>query len=68
LGLRQRDLAQLLGVHVTTVTNWEIGRTAPARRNLPDLMDLLDQRAVQRNRDSLRFAGSRKHRPVPLPE
>jgi DNA-binding XRE family transcriptional regulator len=29
LGLRQRDVADLLGVHETTVYNWERNRTVP---------------------------------------
>ena len=41
LGLRQRDLAQLLGVHVTTVTNWEVGHSQPVLRYLPGLMRFL---------------------------
>lgn len=32
LGLRQRDVARLLGVDEMTVNNWERGRTTPAPR------------------------------------
>jgi ribosome-binding protein aMBF1 (putative translation factor) len=41
LGLRQRDVAQLLGVHVTTVTNWEVGRSEPATRHVPTVSSFL---------------------------
>jgi DNA-binding transcriptional regulator YiaG len=41
LGLRQRDIAQLLGVHVSTVTNWEVGRSEPALRHPPGLFGFL---------------------------
>jgi DNA-binding transcriptional regulator YiaG len=27
--LKQRDIAEVLGVHVTTVRNWERGRASP---------------------------------------
>lgn len=41
LGLLQRELADQLGVTESTVTNWELNRTAPALRFLPHIISLL---------------------------
>jgi transcriptional regulator with XRE-family HTH domain len=41
LGLFQREVAQRLGVDTATITNWELGRTAPAIRFLPALTRFL---------------------------
>ena len=41
LGLLQRELAEQLGVHEGTVTNWELNRTAPGLRFLPRIIALL---------------------------
>jgi transcriptional regulator with XRE-family HTH domain len=41
LGLRQPEVAERLGVDPSTVTNWELSRTAPARRFLPGIINLL---------------------------
>jgi DNA-binding XRE family transcriptional regulator len=41
VGLLQRELAERLGVDETTVTNWELNRTAPALRFLPGIVRFL---------------------------
>ena len=41
LGLRQKDLAELLGVNVNTVTNWELGRSQPVLPAIPRLIQFL---------------------------
>jgi transcriptional regulator with XRE-family HTH domain len=41
LGLRQKDVARRLGANVNTVTNWEVGRTAPAARYAKGIVRLL---------------------------
>jgi transcriptional regulator with XRE-family HTH domain len=41
LGLRQRELAERLGVAEATVTNWELNRTKPVLRFLPGIINLL---------------------------
>jgi transcriptional regulator with XRE-family HTH domain len=41
LGLRQRDVADQLGVDETTVANWELNRTEPALRFLPGIVGFL---------------------------
>ena len=41
LGLFQREAADRLGVDPTTVTNWELGRTAPALRFIPSIIRFL---------------------------
>jgi DNA-binding transcriptional regulator YiaG len=34
MGLYQKDVAEIIGVDVNTVTNWEKGRYKPCRENL----------------------------------
>ncbi|HUF35564.1 MAG TPA: helix-turn-helix transcriptional regulator [Gemmatimonadales bacterium] len=48
LGLLQREVADRLGVDETTVTNWELNRTAPVLRFLPRIIAMLgfDPRAA----------------------
>jgi transcriptional regulator with XRE-family HTH domain len=41
LGLLQREVAERIGVTESTVTNWELNRTAPALRFLTRIIDLL---------------------------
>ncbi|MGH7631103.1 MAG: helix-turn-helix domain-containing protein [Gemmatimonadales bacterium] len=41
LGLRQREVAEQLGVDPCTATNWELNRTSPALRYLPRILGLL---------------------------
>lgn len=40
-GITQRDLAQRLGVHITTIKNWECGNCYPDAKNICALADLL---------------------------
>lgn len=40
-GITQRDLAQKLGVHITTIKNWEGGNCYPDAKNICALADLL---------------------------
>ena len=40
-GLRQVDLAQLIGVRQITVCNWENGKSFPNVRKLPRLAEVL---------------------------
>lgn len=35
VGLTQRQASQILGVHVTTIANWEAGRSTPSSALLP---------------------------------
>lgn len=42
LGLRQNDLAQMLGANVNTVTNWEVGRSTPVLRYMPGIIRFLE--------------------------
>ncbi len=41
-GLRQKDLAILLGVNEMTIVNWELDRRKPARRHMERLKKLLE--------------------------
>ena len=41
LGLYQRELAERLGVHGSTVTNWELDRSGPALRLFPRIIEFL---------------------------
>ncbi len=41
LGLLQKDVARQLGANVNTVTNWEVGRSAPALRYIPGIIRFL---------------------------
>lgn len=41
MSLLQRELADRLGVTESTVTNWELNRTAPQLRFLPQIIALL---------------------------
>jgi DNA-binding transcriptional regulator YiaG len=41
LGLRQKEVAKLLGVDTFTVLNWERGKTAPKIRHLPQIVSFL---------------------------
>lgn len=41
LGLLQREVAERLGVDLTTVTNWELKRTTPALRFIPGIIGFL---------------------------
>ena len=36
-GLRQQDLAGLLGVHVQCISNWENGRSRPRRLGIEEI-------------------------------
>ena len=56
-GLTQKELAGVLGVDPDTVSNWEAGKTSPALRLLPGVLDYLglDPRAT----DDLDSLGSR---------
>lgn len=36
-GLRQQDVADLLGVHVQCISNWENGRSRPRRTNVDEI-------------------------------
>jgi transcriptional regulator with XRE-family HTH domain len=40
-GLRQQDVARLVGATTQTVTNWELGRTRPEPRHLPKILTFL---------------------------
>lgn len=40
-GITQKDLAQKLGVHITTIKNWEGGNCYPDAKNICALADLL---------------------------
>ena len=41
MGLKQVDLAALLGVHEMTIVNWETGKTKPTGRRLDMVMRFL---------------------------
>jgi len=41
LGLLQREVADRLGAHQCSVTNWELNRTKPALSFLPGIIDLI---------------------------
>jgi len=41
LGLLQRETARRIGVDTTTITNWELGHTAPALCWMPDIIRFL---------------------------
>ncbi len=41
MGLLQKQVAKQLGVDVTTVTNWELNRTSPARWFVPGIIRFL---------------------------
>jgi len=41
LGMVQKEVAELIGVTTLTVTNWELGRTKPGVRCLPELLRFL---------------------------
>ena len=41
LGLFQKDVAEIIGVDVNTITNWEKGRCKPSRRCLKKLEGFL---------------------------
>ena len=43
LGLRQRDVAHLLGVDETTVSNWERHRTEPTRRFVSQIVKFVTE-------------------------
>jgi len=53
LGLRQRDVAEQVGVNKDTVRNWEIGRAAPALRQWPRIIRLLGYVPFEVGGDSL---------------
>lgn len=40
-GITQRELAQRLNVHITTIKNWESGSCSPDAKNICALADLL---------------------------
>lgn len=42
LGLTQEDLAAAVGVHQTTVSEWERGDVCPSRRNERPILDALN--------------------------
>ena len=41
LKLTQRTVAEQIGVHETTITNWELGRTEPEFKHLPNLIKFI---------------------------
>lgn len=41
-GLKQQEIAELLGVKQNTYSDWENGKTEPSFENLVKLADLLD--------------------------
>ena len=41
VGLLQSQVADQIGVDVTTITNWESNRTAPAIRHIPSIIRFL---------------------------
>jgi DNA-binding transcriptional regulator YiaG len=41
VGLKQKELAQQLGVDEMTVVNWEIGRNAPCKKYRKKINELL---------------------------
>ena len=41
-GLKQREIAELLGVKQNTYSDWENGKTEPSFENLIKLADLLE--------------------------
>ncbi len=41
LGLSQNDLAKMLGVDQTAVSNWEKGKAMPATKRLPVIAKIL---------------------------
>ena len=52
LGLRQKDLGQILGATVNTVTSWEVGRSTPALWFLPRIIQFLGYVPFDTTRDS----------------
>lgn len=56
LGLRQRDVADQIGVATSTVTNWEKGRTTPDFRVMPKVIDFLGYEPVDAARVPTRGA------------
>jgi transcriptional regulator with XRE-family HTH domain len=53
LGLRQRDVAYLLCVDTTTVTNWEKNRTTPTLRCTPRIIEFLGYNPRSGNDDTV---------------
>jgi transcriptional regulator with XRE-family HTH domain len=53
LGLRQKDVAQQLGVKTETVTNWEKNYTAPQLYLIPRVIQFLGYDPVEDDSDSL---------------
>ena len=45
-GLEQRDLADLLGVHLQCISNWEIGKTRPRRLAITEIEHAIASREV----------------------
>ena len=41
-GLKQRYLADKIGVSVVTMSNWANGKSSPSKENLKKLCDILD--------------------------
>lgn len=41
LGLEQKDVAQLIGVDTSSITNWELNRFPPAIRHYAKISDFL---------------------------
>lgn len=41
-GLKQRELAEAVGVHVRVVQSWEYGTKTPSLKNLVKLADVLE--------------------------
>ena len=40
VGLRQKEVAEMLGVNHVTVSNWETGKTLPTRERLAEICKL----------------------------
>jgi transcriptional regulator with XRE-family HTH domain len=41
-GMKQADLANLLGINTTTVSKWEVGESAPRASQIPAVADALN--------------------------
>jgi transcriptional regulator with XRE-family HTH domain len=53
LGLFQAQVASILGVDESTVTNWEKNRTSPTLRSMPKIIDFLGYDPMPRHSETL---------------
>jgi DNA-binding XRE family transcriptional regulator len=53
-GLKQKELAELLGVDETTIVNWEKDRTEPMAKNEAQLTKFFGVKEIQRSGDVCR--------------